>query len=59
MSYTAKSISLLFQINNNPYLSIKDDNKMKNETIYIITFIRAHIPNFLLSSRIININATI
>lgn len=59
MTYTAKSISLLFQINNNPYLSIKDDNKMKNETIYIITFIRSHIPIFRLSSRIINIDATI
>ncbi len=59
MTYTAKSISLLFQINNNPYLSIKDDNKMKNETIYIITFIRTHIQNSLLLSRIININATI
>lgn len=59
MIYTAKSIFLLFQINNNPYLSIKDDNKMKNETIYIITFIRAHIPIFRLSGRIINIDATI
>lgn len=59
MTYTAKSISLLFQINNNPYLSIKDDNKMKNETIYIITFIRTHIPIFRLSSRIINIDTTI
>lgn len=59
MIYTTKSIFLLFRINTNQYLSIKDDNKMKNETIYIITFIRAHIPNSLLSSRIININATI
>ena len=59
MIYTTKSIFLLFQINTNPYLSIKDDNKMKNETIYIITFIRIHIPIFRLSSRIINIDATI
>lgn len=59
MIYTTKSIFLLFQINTNPYLSIKDDNKMKNETIYIITFIRSHIPIFHLSSRIINIDATI
>ena len=59
MIYTTKSIFLLFQINTNPYLSIKDDNKMKNETIYIITFIRSHIPIFRLSSRIINIDTTI
>lgn len=59
MIYTTKSIFLLFQINTNPYLSIKDDNKMKNETIYIITFIRTRIPIFRLSSRIINIDATI
>lgn len=59
MIYTTKSIFLLFQINTNPYLSIKDDNKMKNETIYIITFIRTHIPIFRLSSRTINIDATI
>lgn len=59
MIYTTKSIFLLFQINTNPYLSIKDDNKMKNETIYIITFIRTHIPIFRLSSRIINIDTTI
>lgn len=59
MIYTTKSIFLLFRINNNPYLSIKDDNKMKNETIYIITFIRTHIPIFRLSIRIINIDTTI
>lgn len=59
MIYTTKSIFLLFQINTNPYLSIKDDNKMKNETIYIITFIRTHIPIFRLSIRIINIDTTI
>lgn len=59
MIYTTKSIFLLFRINTNQYLSIKDDNKMKNETIYIITFIRTHIPIFRLSIRIININATI
>ena len=59
MIYTTKSIFLLFRINTNQYLSIKDDNKMKNETIYIITFIRSHIPIFRLSSRIINIDATI
>ncbi len=59
MIYTTKSIFLLFRINTNQYLSIKDDNKMKNETIYIITFIRTHIPIFRLSSRIINIDTTI
>ena len=59
MIYTTKSIFLLFRINTNPYLSIKDDNKMKNETIYIITFIRTHIPIFRLSIRIINIDTTI
>ncbi|CDE59710.1 unknown [Parabacteroides sp. CAG:409] len=59
MIYTTKSIFLLFRINTNQYLSIKDDNKMKNETIYIITFIRTHIPIFRLSIRIINIDTTI
>lgn len=59
MIYTTKSIFLLFQINTNPYLSIKDDNKIKNKTTYIITFIRSHIPIFRLSSRIINIDTTI
>ena len=54
MIYTTKSIFLLFRINTNQYLSIKDDNKMKNETIYIITFIRTHIPIFRLSIRIIS-----
>lgn len=59
MIYTTKSIFLLFRINTNQYLSIKDDNKMKNKTIYIITFIRTHIPIFRLSIRIINIDTTI
>ncbi len=59
MIYTTKSIFLLFRINTNQYLSIKDDNKMKNETIYIITFIRTHIPIFRLLIRIINIDTTI
>lgn len=59
MIYTTKSIFLLFRINTNQYLSSKDDNKMKNETIYIITFIRTHIPIFRLSIRIINIDTTI
>ena len=59
MIYTTKSIFLLFRINTNQYLSIKDDNKMKNETIYIITFIRTHIPILRLSIRIINIDTTI
>lgn len=59
MIYTTKSIFLLFRINTNQYLSIKDDNKMKNETIYIITFIRTHIPISRLSIRIINIDTTI
>ena len=59
MIYTTKSIFLLFRINTNQYLSIKDDNKMKNETIYIITFIRTHIPIFRLSIRIINIDTII
>lgn len=59
MIYTTKSIFLLFQINTNPYLSIKNDNKMKNKIRHIITFIRIHIPIFRLSSRIINIDATI
>lgn len=59
MIYTTKSIFLLFRINTNQYLSIKDDNKIKNKTIYIITFIRTHIPIFRLSIRIINIDTTI
>lgn len=59
MIYTTKSIFLLFRINTNQYLSIKDDNKMKKETIYIITFIRTHISIFRLSIRIINIDTTI